>query len=167
MTNAALKSKPGIFPTDSGVSLMDRSSLAEHLSGALADTYLLYLKTQSVHWNVVGPLFYGLHKLTEEQYEDMAVAVDEIAERIRAIGFIAPGSFKQFTKLSSITEEDGAPTAEEMIEQLIKGNELCSRKLRASVAAAENVEDVKTAGLLTDRIGQHENNVWMLRALLA
>lgn len=167
MTNAALKAKPEVLVTRSGVSQKDRSRLAENLSGALADTYLLYLKTQSFHWNVVGPMFYGLHKLTEEQYEDMAEAIDVIAERIRAIGFIAPGSFKQFYNLSSVQEEDGAPTAEEMIRQLIEGNELCCRKLRASVAEAEKVEDVKTADLLTERIGKHEQNAWMLRSMLS
>lgn len=167
MSNAALKAKPEIQETRSGVSQQDRSRLAENLAGALADTYLLYLKTQSFHWNVVGPMFYGLHKLTEEQYEDLAAAVDVIAERIRAIGFIAPGSFKQFYNLSSIQEEDGAPSAEEMIRQLIEGNELCSRKLRVSVAEAEEVDDVKTADLLTDRIGKHEENAWMLRSLIS
>lgn len=167
MSNAALKAKPEVQETRSGVSQKDRSRLAENLAGALADTYLLYLKTQSFHWNVVGPMFYGLHKMTEEQYEDMAEAIDLIAERIRAIGFIAPGSFKQFYNLSSIQEEDGAPSAEEMIRQLIEGNELCSRKLRASVGEAEEVEDVKTADLLTERIGKHEQNAWMLRSLIA
>lgn len=167
MSNAALKAKPEIQETRSGVSQQDRSRLAENLAGALADTYLLYLKTQSFHWNVVGPMFYGLHKLTEEQYEDLAAAVDVIAERIRAIGFIAPGSFKQFYNLSSIQEEDGAPSAEEMIRQLIEGNELCSRKLRVSVAEAEEVDDVKTADLLTERIGKHEENAWMLRSLIS
>lgn len=167
MSNSALKAKPEILMTQSGVSQKDRANLAENLSGALADTYLLYLKTQSFHWNVVGPMFYGLHKLTEEQYEDMAGAIDEIAERIRAIGFIAPGSFRQFYKLASIKEEDRALSAEEMIAQLIEGNELCCRKLRLSVAEAEKVEDVKTADLLTERIGKHEENTWMLRSLLS
>lgn len=167
MSNAALKAKPEILMTQSGVSQKDRANLAENLSGALADTYLLYLKTQSFHWNVVGPMFYGLHKLTEEQYEDMARAIDNIAERIRAIGFIAPGSFRQFYKLASIKEEDRALSAEEMIAQLIEGNELCCRKLRLSVAEAEKVEDVKTADLLTERIGKHEENTWMLRSLLS
>lgn len=167
MSNAALQAKPEISNTHSGVSQKDRSRLAENLSGALADTYLLYTKTQSFHWNVVGPMFYGIHKLTEEQYEDMAEAIDTIAERIRQIGFIAPGSFKQFYNLSSIQEEDGAPSAEEMISQLVEGNELVCRKLRTSVAEAEKVDDVKTADLLTERIGKHEENAWMLRSLLS
>ena len=165
--DSALQSKPKEFSTASGVRREDRLELAGYLSEALADTYLLYLKTQGFHWNVVGPLFYGLHKLTESQYEDMASAIDEIAERIRAIGFPAPGSFYQFKQVSSIEEETNTPTAEEMIRQLTDGNEICSRKLRAAVVEAEKVEDVKTADLLTQRIGRHEQNTWMLRALLS
>ena len=163
----ALKSKPTEFSTASGVRRKDRLKLAGYLSEALADTYTLYLKTQGFHWNVVGPMFYGLHKLTEAQYKDMTEAIDDIAERIRSIGFPAPGSFYQFKKMASIEEETGMPTAEEMISQLIDGNEICSRKLRSAVVEAEKVEDVKTADLLTHRIGRHEENTWMLRALLS
>jgi len=144
----------------------DRAELANRLSEALADTYLLYLKTQAVHWNVVGPMFFGLHKLTESQYQDMAEAIDSIAERIRAIGFLAPGSFKQFSQLSSFKELTEAASAKEMIQQLLQDNEICSRNLRNSVAEAEKVEDVHTADLLTARIGSHEQNAWMLRSLL-
>ena len=165
--NTTLQSKPEEFETDSGVSRQDRSSLAERLTEAVADSYILYVKTQGFHWNVVGPLFYSLHKLTEVQYEDLASAIDEIAERIRAIGFTAPGSFAQFQKATSVKEETNPITAEEMIKQLADDNETCSRNLRKAVVAAEEAEDVKTADLLTGRIGQHEENTWMLRALLA
>lgn len=165
--DSTLQSKPEEVKTDSGVSREDRSILAERLSEAVADSYVLYVKTQGFHWNVVGPLFYSLHKLTEAQYEDLAEAIDDIAERIRAIGFTAPGSFAQFHRATSIVEETGSITAEEMIKQLADDNETCSRNLRKAVVAAEEAEDVKTADLLTDRIGQHEENTWMLRALLA
>ncbi len=164
---AALKAKPSESKTDSGVAHKERAKLADALSGALADTYLLFLKTQNFHWNVVGPLFYGLHKLTEEQYEDLGESADTLAERIRAIGFLAPGSFAQFSKLSEIKEESGTPTAEEMIKQLVHDNELCAKRFRDVAEAAEEVNDVKTADLLTERIGQHEENAWMLRSLLA
>lgn len=167
MSNSALKAKPKELKIHSGVARKDRAELANRLREALADTYMLYVKTQGFHWNVVGPMFYGLHKLTEAQYEDMAEAIDEIAERIRALGFTAPGSFAQFKELASIKEETSAPSAEIMIKQLVDNNETCSRNLRNAVVEAEKVEDVKTADLLTNRIGQHEENVWMLQALLA
>ena len=145
----------------------DMRELARLLGIALADTYTLYLKTQGFHWNVAGPLFYPLHKLTEQQYEELAEAVDTIAERIRAIGHPAPASFEQFSELTEIRSETEVPTAEVMIEQLADGNEVCCRSLRAAVRAAADADDVKTADLLTDRIGEHEQNVWMLRAMLA
>ena len=167
MSNSSvLEAAPVETNTATGLLPGDRAELANRLSEALADTYLLYLKTQAVHWNVVGPMFIGLHKLTESQYQDMAEAIDTIAERIRAIGFLAPGSFKQFSELSSLKEMTEAVSAQEMIQQLLQDNETCSRSLRNSVAEAEKVEDVHTADLLTERIGQHEQNAWMLRSLL-
>ncbi|GLS25116.1 Dps family protein [Marinibactrum halimedae] len=162
-----LQSNSEEFTIDSGVARADRVALADSLSKVLANSYLLYLKTQSFHWNVVGPLFYSVHKLTESQYENLAKAIDDIAERIRAIGFIAPGSFEQFKSLSSVQEETGSPHAEAMIKQLADDNEACSRLLRKTVEEAEKVEDVKTADLLTERIGQHEENTWMLRAIVS
>lgn len=167
MTNDVLQAEPKELNIKSGVEREDRVELAGHLSEALANTYLLYVKTQGVHWNVVGPLFYSIHKLTEEHYTDFAEAIDEIAERIRAIGFTAPGSFYQLAQISTIQEETGTPTAENMIKQLIADNELCSVQLRKAVLEAEKVNDVKTADLLTERIGQHEENAWMLRASIA
>ncbi len=164
---AVLKTKPEEFKTDSGVKREDRAALAKSLSTVLADTYIIYLKTQNFHWNVVGPLFYSVHQLTEAQYKNHAEAIDEIAERIRILGFVAPGSFVQFNDLATIKEESGAPDTESMIRQLAEDNELCSRQLRKAVEVAEAMDDVKTADLLTERIGQHEENTWMLRALIA
>lgn len=152
---------------NTGIERNDREALAHHLSKALADTYMLSVKTQSFHWNVAGPLFYSLHKMTEDQYEDLFQAADEIAERIRAVGFPAPGSFGQFMDLSSLKEEQGVPGAEDMIRQLAEDNEKVARVMRLAVDEAEKVDDVKTADMLTERLGQHEENVWMLRALLA
>ncbi|UTA47304.1 DNA starvation/stationary phase protection protein [Simiduia sp. 21SJ11W-1] len=162
-----LSTKPKEQKTENGITRADRSELAKFLSKALADTFLLNLKTLNFHWNVVGPLFYSLHKLTEEQYEDLTASIDVIAERIRALGFVAPGSITQYAELTDIKEETGSPSAEEMIKQLADDNERCARNLRHAVSAAEEIEDVKTADLLTERIGQHEENAWMLRAILS
>lgn len=162
-----MQSRPKEFATDNGIQRNDREILAKHLTGALADTYLLYIKTQGFHWNAVGPLFYDLHKMTEEQYQDLATSIDNIAERIRAIGFTAPYSYEQFRGYSDIVEEAGTPSAEEMVEQLALDNEACSRNMRIAVGVAEEAGDVKTADLLTSRIGQHEQNTWMLRAILS
>ncbi|MGX5173211.1 Dps family protein [Aliikangiella sp. IMCC44653] len=164
---AISNTEPQQLKSDTGVQQNDRQELAMLLSRGLADSYLLYLKTQNVHWNIVGPMFYGMHKLTETQYEDMAEAIDILAERIRAIGFTAPGSFKQFSELASIEEENGTPDAQQMIKQLMMDNELVAKQLRAAVTEAEKVKDVKTADLLTERIGQHEENAWMLRSLIS
>lgn len=161
-----LQPEPRESEIDTGIERNARLQLAGYLSETLANTYLLYVKTQGVHWNVVGPMFYGLHKLTEEQYQDLAEAVDEIAERIRAIGFPAPASFAQFLQLGSIYEETGTPSVEEMISQLIDGNDECCKKLRNAALEAEKLEDIKTVDLLTDRVGKHEENAWMLRSLL-
>ncbi|MGH8595663.1 MAG: Dps family protein [Gammaproteobacteria bacterium] len=162
-----LNVKAAVLSPKTGMKSSDRRDLANRLSVALSDTYALYLKTQGFHWNVAGPMFYSLHKLTQAQYEEMIPAIDEIAERIRAIGHPAPASFEQFGELTAIDTERGVPTAEDMIAQLVDGNEICSRSLREAVKAAGEADDVKTADLLTDRIGQHEQNVWMLRAMLA
>lgn len=154
-------------PIDIGVDRRDRKALSDELSIALADTYVLYGVTQHVHWNATGPLFYSLHKLTEEQYEDLAAAIDELAERIRAIGFAAPAGLHKMLALTRMSAVPEAHTTEEMIQLLISGNETCARSLRKAVGRAEEADDVKTADLLTERIGQHEENVWMLRALVS
>ncbi|NVJ50572.1 MAG: DNA starvation/stationary phase protection protein [Gammaproteobacteria bacterium] len=170
MSNAAtatLKSIATDHHIDTGVKQRDRKALANKLAEALSDSYLLYLQTQNVHWNVVGPLFYSIHEMTEKQYLDMAEAIDDIAERIRAIGFRAPGTVSEFLKLTEMTEDATTTEANQMIEMLVRGNELCAKRLRKAVIEAERVDDVKTADLLTERIGQHEENAWMLRSLNA
>jgi starvation-inducible DNA-binding protein len=147
---------------DIGIDEAQRARIAEGLSRLLADTYTLYLKTQGFHWNVTGPQFHSLHAMFEQQYTELAGAVDEIAERIRALGFPAPGSYAQFARLASIQEEGGVPTAEEMIRALAKDQEAVVRTARAIFPLA----DEPTADLLTGRMKVHEKTAWMLRSLL-
>lgn len=149
-----------------GISETDRADIAEGLSRLLADSYTLYLKTHNFHWNVTGPMFSTLHLLFETHYTELATAVDEIAERIRALDFKAPGSYKQFSQLSSIEEETGEPDAETMIKQLIEGQEAVARTARSLFPVVENANDEPTADLLTQRMQVHEKNAWMLRSLL-
>lgn len=150
---------------DTGVGQRDTEVIAHELKKALSDTYTLYLKTLGVHWNVTGPTFFSLHKLTEEQYEDLHVAIDEIAERIRALGQIAPASYGEFADAAAISSEVIADRAEDMLDSLIADNEALARRFREFVAVAEKADDVFTADMLTARIGQHEENVWMLRSM--
>lgn len=166
-TLSSMNAKAREVETHNGIKRQDRSKLAEHLSVALADTALLNVKTQAFHWNVVGPLFYGLHNLTEKQYLDLTDSIDEIAERIRAIGFTAPGSLKKWLFISTLEDEEGMPTTEQMIKQLVDDNEACSRTMRLAAVEAEEVGDIKTADLLTERVGKHEENAWMLGALIS
>lgn len=151
---------------DIGIGESERKAIAEGLSHLLADTYTLYLKTHNYHWNVTGPMFNTLHQMFETQYTELATAVDEIAERIRALGYPAPGSYSQFTKLSVIKESDGVPAAEEMIADLVKGQEAVVRTARKVFPAAEAAADEPTADLLTERMTIHEKTAWMLRSLL-
>ena len=141
-------------------------TVAQSLSHILADSYLLYLKTQNYHWNVQGNLFYGIHNLLEEQYKDMAIAVDDIAERIRVLGLSAPGSFHQFLELSSLKEAKGLPTAEEMVAELAEDHLTLVSKLTAVLRQAEESGNVSTSDLLGDRIRTHEKQAWMLRSIL-
>lgn len=166
-TQPALQPKIEKASVDTGIADRDTGKLAKYLSNALADTYILYLQTQGAHWNVVGPLFYSLHKLTEDQYQDLAGAIDNIAERIRAIGHIAPSSFPEFAQLSVLESEPTTHSAEQLVERLVNGNQAIADRLRKSVAAANEVDDVYTADLLTARIGAHEEAAWMLRSVLA
>lgn len=152
---------------DIGISKKDRKTIAEGLSKLLADTYTLYLKTHNFHWNVEGPMFNTLHLMFETQYNELALAVDAIAERIRALGHPAPGSYAAYGKLSSIKEETGVPKAEDMIRQLVEGQEAVARTARAVFPAAERAGDEPTADLLTQRLQIHEKTAWMLRALLS
>ncbi len=154
-------------PIDIGINTSKREEIAEGLSHLLADSYTLYLKTHNFHWNVTGPMFATLHVLFEQQYTELAAAIDVIAERIRALGVYAPGSFKQFTDLASIKEETGNPDAEEMIRQLVEGQEAVVRTARKVLPIAGDVDDEPTVDLLTQRMQTHEKNAWMLRSLLA
>lgn len=135
--SSVIDAKAEELKVSTGLERADRQALAHSLSGALADTYMLFMKTQSFHWNVAGPLFYSLHKMTEEQYEDLYEAADEIAERIRAIGFPAPGSYSQYMELSSLQEETGVPTAKDMVRQLTEDSEKVARAMRSAVDEAE------------------------------
>ncbi len=149
-----------------GIKEADRKKVAEGLSRVLADSYTLYLKTHNFHWNVTGPMFQTLHLMFEEQYTELATAVDTIAERIRALGFPAPGTYSAYAKLSSISEEEGVPEAKEMIRLLVQGNEAVARTARETFPAAEKAGDEPTADLLTQRMQVHEKTAWMLRSLL-
>lgn len=150
-----------------GIAEQDRASIAEGLSRLLADTYTLYLKTHNFHWNVTGPMFNTLHLMFEGQYTELALAVDAIAERIRALGFPAPGTYAAYARLSSIKEEEGVPTAEDMIKQLVQGQEAVVRTAREIFPLLDKVSDEPTADLLTQRMQVHEKTAWMLRSLLA
>lgn len=151
---------------DMGVEPTQRMAIADGLSRVLADSYTLYLKTHSFHWNVTGPMFQTLHLMFEQQYTELALAVDLIAERIRALGRVAPGSYAQFAKLSSVTEETGVPRAEDMLRQLVQGQEAVVRTARSVFAVAEKASDQVTLDLLTQRMQVHEKTAWMLRSLL-
>jgi len=162
-----MQSKARVSEVNTGIEVKDRKELAGSLSRALAETYVLYLKTQGFHWNVVGPLFYGMHKLTETQYEDLANAVDELAERIRALGHPAPATFAEFLKLSQIKEMPGVQSTEDSIRALIADHETISRTFREAVQVADDDDDIVTADMLTDRIKSHETAAWMLRSTIA
>ncbi|MBP7065215.1 Dps family protein [Ferrovibrio sp.] len=151
---------------DIGIAEKDRKKIADGLSHLLADTYTLYLKTHNYHWNVTGPMFQTLHLMFEQHYTELALAVDAVAERIRALGFPAPGTYGQFVKLSSIKEEAEIPTATDMIKNLVKGHEAVARTARTIFPAAEKASDEPTADLLTQRLQVHEKTAWMLRSLL-
>jgi len=150
-----------------GINTEDRQQIAAGLSKLLADSYSLYLKTHNYHWNVEGPLFNTLHLMFEQHYTELATAVDEIAERIRALGVKAPGSYTAFGKLTNIDEATGDESAEEMIRQLVIGQETVARTAREAIKAAGAASDEPTADLLTQRMQIHEKNAWMLRSMLA
>jgi len=151
---------------DIGINQQDRQHIADGLSHLLADTYTLYLKTHNFHWNVTGPMFQTLHLMFEQHYNELALAVDLIAERIRALGHPAPGSYADYARLTAITEANGVPKAEEMIRQLVDGHETLCRTARNIFPVAEQAKDEPTADLLTQRLQVHEKTAWMLRSLL-
>lgn len=152
---------------DIGIGESDRQAIAEGLSRLLADTYTLYLKTHNYHWNVVGPMFNTLHLMFETQYNELALAVDQIAERIRALGEPAPGSYREFGSLSTVTEDTDRPEATEMIQRLVEGQETVVRTARSIFPIVEKANDEPTADLLTQRMQVHEKTAWMLRSMLA
>ena len=154
------------LPVDIGIPEDSRREIAQGLSRVLADTYSLYLKTHYFHWNVTGPMFNSLHLMFEGQYTELATAVDELAERIRALGVFAPGSYSQFTELSSIPETREVPSAEEMVRLLVEGNEAVAKTARSVFPIAEKGGDESTADLWTGRLRVHEKTAWMLRSII-
>jgi starvation-inducible DNA-binding protein len=151
---------------DIGIKEQDRKNIAEGLSHLLADTYTLYLKTHYFHWNVTGPMFNTLHLMFETQYNELALAVDLVAERIRSLNIYAPGTYRDFAKLSSIKESESVPKAQDMIAELVAGHEAVCRTARSVFPAADKASDEATADLLTQRLQVHEKTAWMLRSLL-
>jgi starvation-inducible DNA-binding protein len=151
---------------DIGIDSEHRQRIANGLSRVLADSYTLYLKTHNFHWNVTGPMFQTLHLMFEAHYGELALAVDALAERIRALGHPAPGTYRQFAALSSIKEEDGIPKATDMIRLLVEGHEAVARTARQVFAIADEASDQPTCDLLTQRLQLHEKTAWMLRSLL-
>lgn len=153
---------------DIGIEEKDRKAISAALARLLADTYTLYLKTHNFHWNVTGPMFNTLHLMFEQQYAEMATAVDEIAERIRALGEFAPGSYSVFGKLTRVEEAtDDVPDAEQMMRQLVSGHETVVRTAREAFPCADEAKDEPTCDLLTQRMQVHEKAAWMLRSMLA
>ena len=162
-----MKPKVTVSDVNTGIDPPDRRELADSVGIALAETYVLYLKTQGFHWNVVGPLFYGLHKLTDAQYRDLADAVDVLAERIRALGYPAPATFKRFLELSAIKEMPNVMSTQDGIRELVNDHEKIARTFRKTVTVADKFDDIVTADLLTKRMAVHETAAWMLRSLVA
>ncbi len=150
-----------------GISEQNRQEIAAKLSGLLADSYTLYLKTHNFHWNVTGPQFNTLHTMFEAQYVELAIAIDDIAERIRALGVKAPGSYREFADLTAIPEAAGGESAEDMIRELVQGQETVVRTARDAIPVTASADDEPTADLLTQRMQIHEKNAWMLRSMLA
>jgi starvation-inducible DNA-binding protein len=161
-----MSSQPQVLPLNIGIDETSRAKIAHGLSRLLADTYTLYLKTHNFHWNVKGPMFQTLHLMFETQYTELALAVDLIAERIRALGYPAPGTYSEYAQLSSIAETPGVPKAKEMIGLLVEGQEAVVRTARSIFPLVEEVNDEPTADLLTQRMQVHEKTAWMLRSLL-
>jgi len=149
------------------MSVNEDTKVAEALSMVLADTFTLYLKTHNFHWNVVGPMFHTLHLMFEEQYNELWLAVDAIAERIRALGNTAPGSYREFSKLTSLREPEAVPITTEMVAELLRDHETCARTGRWALSVARSAVDAPTEDLPTQRLIVHEKAAWMLRSLLA
>ncbi len=152
---------------DIGIGAKERRRIAERLSVLLADSYTLYIKTHGFHWNVTGPQFHALHTLFETQYTELALAVDAVAERIRALGHRAPGSYHEFSRLATVEESLGDLNAQQMVAELVRGHEAVARTARDVLAAAEAAGDAASADLATQRLQVHEKAAWMLRSMLA
>ncbi len=150
-----------------GIEETHRKNIAEHLRRLLADTYSLYLKSHGFHWNVKGPMFQTLHTMFETHYTELATAIDDIAERIRALDEFAPASYSEFSKLTAISEAKANTSAEEMIRELVDGHETLVRRARESFSVLDEARDEASADLITQRIQLHEKTAWMLRSLLA
>lgn len=151
---------------DIGIDAGSRERIAMALSKVQADTYTLYLKTHNFHWNVTGPMFQTLHLMFEQEYNELWLAVDQLAERIRALGLPAPGTNRQLSALSSIKDDEGVPKAQDMIRRLVEGHETAARTARSAFHVAEQAHDQPTCDLLTQRLQIHEKTAWMLRSLL-
>lgn len=152
---------------DIGIQEADRQAISDGLKRLLADTYFLYLKTHGYHWNVTGPMFESLHNSFMAQYTELWNAIDPIAERIRSLGFFAPGTYSELGKLTSIKEDSSVPSATDMLKNLVEGHESVIRTARSVFAAAEKGSDQATMDLLTQRLDVHEKTAWMLRAILS
>ena len=163
---ASSKKESKTMKIDIGISHSDRAKIVEGLSKLLADSYTLYLMTHNFHWNVTGPQFNSLHNMFMTQYTEQWNALDIIAERIRALGLPAPGTYKQFVKLTAIKEVEGVPKAEEMVSLLVNAHETVARTARSLFPIVDAVNDQPTADLITQRLEVHENTAWMLRSLL-
>lgn len=152
---------------DIGINQKDRESVAAQLKQLLADSYTLYLQTHNFHWNVTGPMFPQLHTMFETHYTELAIAVDDIAERIRSLDVAAPGTYRAFAELSSIKEVGGVPDADEMVRLLTVGHEQVVKTCRKALAIAQDADDESSSALISDRMRIHEKTAWMLRALIA
>ena len=168
MTNQTATAQSNVMelPVKTGIERKDRKMLADLMGRTLASTYVLYHKTHALHWNITGPMFYSVHKLTDEQYHDLAAASDKIAERIRAIGFETPTGLRNYLTESVVEDTVDNPDATTMIATLAKDHQSVAMQMRDAVKEAEKVDDVFTAELLTARIGAHEEAAWMLNALI-
>jgi starvation-inducible DNA-binding protein len=167
MAESVLTRRADEIPVRTGIEREDRKRLVDILNNALAATFVLYAKTLAYHWNVAGPLFYSVHKLTDDQYHDLADAIDATAERIRALGFPALGGVGHYIQKSIVADVDKMPDAGEMVAILARDHQAMAKMLRDAVGEAEKVEDVYTADFLTGRIGVHEEAAWMLNATIA
>ncbi len=162
----AASTTPTRLAIDIGISATDRAKIADGLAHLLADSYTLYLMTHNFHWNVTGPMFNTLHLMFMGQYTEQWTALDLVAERIRALGFPAPGTYQEFVKLASITEVNGVPKALDMVRHLVAAQEATARTARALFPTVDKANDQPTMDLLTQRLDVHEKTAWMLRSLL-